>query len=531
MNFKKYNLIEAVVLSIIFIVGISTPLVVMLLSEKKEMSHVEKRKLEEEPSLSLFVESISDYTKKYEKYFNDHFGMRTKFVELYNSFFINLFETSPNFNVIVGKDKWLYFATCFALQDFTGNYLSSSIEIKRWKQILLDREQWLGEYGIRYLFLPVPYKISVYPEYLPNRLQNIEGLTNLDQLLNTFKEPPIFSNVLDFKTVFKSHGKDELLYYKTDTHWNSVGGYVAYREIINHISKWFPELEPMPRELLGETRRLKSGNMTNWLNIGKMYKEDVQDLHIPRKDEFIQKGEYILPDTPVSFMQEFRKGRASYRENKTQELTAIVITDSFETALKEYLALHFRRIVFVRDARLEDMVHLIKKEKPDIVFDMNGSVRLNVAFGESVEIRNEVIKKHLAKSKILLQVTPENIKESIKEKVDIDIIESDLGPHLKLNGFDPQLIFTNTSNVSQSKLYVKCVLKSPVDTLFSVYYQTEKEPKYTASQRVSAKVQKGENEIYIRILDRAMIDTIRVDIGGQPGLYRIEELVFAELKH
>ena len=132
---------------------------------------VEKRRLAKLPEFHFSIEDIKTYPRNYENYFNDHFGLRSRFVWLYNSVFVSLLETSPNFDVIVGNDKWLFFATGFNYQDFTGSRLKSVGTLMEWKQRLEERQKWLAKKGIRYLLLPVPYKISVYSEYLPDRIQ------------------------------------------------------------------------------------------------------------------------------------------------------------------------------------------------------------------------------------------------------------------------------------------------------------------------------------------------------------------------
>ena len=38
---------------------------------------------------------------------------------------------------------------------------------------------------------------------------------------------------------------NELLYYKTDSHWNSRGSYFAYRAIIDKVRLWHPGIVPL----------------------------------------------------------------------------------------------------------------------------------------------------------------------------------------------------------------------------------------------------------------------------------------------
>ncbi|MGW8192897.1 MAG: hypothetical protein ACWGOX_01405, partial [Desulforhopalus sp.] len=138
----------------LFLVAIATPLTIMLSTSEENVSRIEKRRLAEKPSFHLSLEDINSFPQKYEKYFNDHFGLRTKLVSLYNGLFVSSLETSPLSHTIVGKDKWLFRAIEFVVQDFMGEHLYDEATLRYWKQILLDREEWLADRGIRYLLIP-----------------------------------------------------------------------------------------------------------------------------------------------------------------------------------------------------------------------------------------------------------------------------------------------------------------------------------------------------------------------------------------
>ena len=42
------------------------------------------------------------------------------------------------------------------------------------------------------------------------------------------------------------------IFYRTDTHWNNRGAYVGYREIMNVLCRWFPQLETIPSSAFDE---------------------------------------------------------------------------------------------------------------------------------------------------------------------------------------------------------------------------------------------------------------------------------------
>jgi len=505
-------------LAALFLAAIFTPLTVMQFSEEASVSLTEKRKLAEKPSFQLSLQSLQAFPQKYEKYFNDHFGLRDKFVYLYNAFFVTFFQTSPKTHTVVGKDKWLYLAAENVITDFMGLNQFDRNRLQHWKQILADRQEWLEDKGIKYLFIPAPNKVMIYPEYLPDRILKRQGKTNLEQFLDYLSQPPAFANVLDLRPSLLAAKKEGQLYHKGDTHWNFDGAYIGYATIIEAMRQWFPELTPVPKEQLVRRYEKLSGDLTYTLNLAEMYKEDNWTLTRPDEDKLINYQKfagYPQPDTPY---QKFRRGTLFYNENPSQQRTAIFISDSFGSAMRNFLAPHFKRIVFVKDARFEDLKKLIEVEHPDIVLDLNVARGLHVALGENIEIRDYVLDKNQASRQMVLDVTSDSLQQSLSSSAQIELV----GDKIRANAGDPQLYFDLPKDAPNGTLNIYCQITSPFDTQLRLYYQTADHRYFSETQKVSHNLRKGRNSFYLRIYDANVLKTLRLDPGEQPGEYGIE---------
>jgi len=152
-----------------------------------------------------------------------------------------------------------------------------------------------------------------------------------------------------------------LLYMKTDSHWNDVGAFVAYREVIEAVgikpldarNFTFNEVEAMGGDLAGELslagrlRETRSIRMTTPLSSGLTIGEvthsfDVKDL--PR--------EY-----PVIV-------------NKNKDLPKLLFFhDSFGAAMLKFLPYHFSEVTTVHTYQFAPTIVL--KEKPDyVIFEL-----------------------------------------------------------------------------------------------------------------------------------------------------------------
>lgn len=95
--------------------------------------------------------------------------------------------------------------------------------------------QWLKYKGVSlYRLMLEPNKNTIYPEYFPRWAQTAnDSATN--RLFNHVDE----SSYFDTKSALlraKSHFTDSL-YYKTDTHWNSIGAWVAFRAFTKEVAR------------------------------------------------------------------------------------------------------------------------------------------------------------------------------------------------------------------------------------------------------------------------------------------------------
>src|SRR5579862_5989784 len=114
-----------------------------------------------------------------------------------------------------------------------------------WKSYLEHRQQWLSAKGIKFLFVVAPDKESVYPEFLPPTIKSTSAQLAVDQLARYLRETHSSVDLLSLREPLLDARtrEQERLYYKQDSHWNSLGAYYGYEAIIRRLSQWFPTLK------------------------------------------------------------------------------------------------------------------------------------------------------------------------------------------------------------------------------------------------------------------------------------------------
>ena len=202
----------------------------------------ENRKLAELPSLKLDIEVLRDYPGNYINYYNDNFGFRNTFVILNFLIRHNLLRESSSSQVVLGKNGWLFYNKDGSIEDYRG---ITHFEDKNLKEIAKSYERkriLLSKQGIKYILVLAPNKEAIYGEWMPDYLNKIRNRSGLDEVTDYIKENTSV-DIIDLRNTLYNNKKREQLYLKTASSWNDYGAFLAYREIMELISEWFPKAQ------------------------------------------------------------------------------------------------------------------------------------------------------------------------------------------------------------------------------------------------------------------------------------------------
>ncbi len=362
--------------TILFVVAISTPLLIMLTGRSAEISEVEQRHLAVKPAFQLNKLLFNEYPQKYTDYFNDHFGLRNQILTLATWYKETIFAKSVTRKVVIGRQGWRYFNIDGSLLDFVGVFSPSTEELERWSDALDARHQWLANLGSRYLLVPIPGKMTVYSDFLPSRIRGVAGATRLQSFIRHLSESGMPDYFLDIEPNLLNARSGRQLFFKTDTHWNDDGAYLAYAATINRLSEWFPQLVPdsldrydrQPFDKIGDIARaahrpVKSGEPSVSL---KLVDPCARDLY-RQVEEFVATAAYQAHPKKLPVVN----GCAA------RTLKAIVVHDSFGVFLTRFLSESFAEVVYMQSYDLFGMKSFIQSFKPDVFIDFRAGRRFH----------------------------------------------------------------------------------------------------------------------------------------------------------
>lgn len=304
--------------------------------------------------------SLESHPKAFKAHFEKNFGFRDLLVRAHSLFQVKALGISPTPRVLIGKDGWLFYNEDNALESYREVRPLPPEDLAQWKRALERRRDWLAKQNIRYLFVIAPNPPTIYPEFLPNTVKREPGVSAFDQLadyLNAHSDVEF----LDLRPALRAAKARHRVYYRTDTHWNSMGAFVAYREIMNRISPWFPELEPDPLDHYRiDYREEPGGDLARFMKLEETLREEVVHL-TPRQ-----------PGAVVSGLTTQDRGKdVAFREVVVTECPqgeiprAVILRDSYADALMPFLSRRFQRTAYVWTKSFA--ADRIAEERPDLV--------------------------------------------------------------------------------------------------------------------------------------------------------------------
>ncbi len=279
--------------------------------------------------------------------------------------------------VIAGKDKFLFLGNKDAkiVHKTTGVYRPSQEEIKDYVEKLKNIQNYYQNKNIPFIIVLAPDKSTIYKEKLPNWMV-YDGKTITDDIVAQAKLQDI--NLLDLRQTLLDSKTDELLYWKTDSHWNEKGASIAFLSSINYLNAKHNlnlnipnyDLIPIKENAKDLARLLKINNkLKNPYETSYNYKfEKEHDICIGD----INKDSHTLEKCEKTHNQIiYTNFQPKYiiNQNSVNNSKLLFICDSFAAALSPFYNAAFSTIYKFHWTQLtgEKIANFTDEYKPDIV--------------------------------------------------------------------------------------------------------------------------------------------------------------------
>ncbi|WP_161976101.1 alginate O-acetyltransferase AlgX-related protein [Brachyspira catarrhinii] len=326
-------------------------------------TNYENRTLASKPI--LVSTNINEYPKNYEEYFNDYLSFRNELVKLKNLNDIFVFKNIISDRVLLGKAKWLFFKDANLTEKYIGveeyNFTEEELEIA--KNNLIHFRDELKKKNIDFILMVCPDKQFIYSEYMPDYIKRKSAKNDTDIFVEYIKNNSDIKVVYPKSELLKYKDKYQL-YYKYDTHWNSLGAYIGYTEltqILNMNNKYIENFK-----ILEFDSAYRNSNK----DASVFYNDMARMMSLKNIKNFRDDIIYILEDykyTITNITDDWSSIRISnYNlDNFRNNRNILIIRDSYSFEMMDYIITEFKQSEFININSFKSKN--ITEYKPNIV--------------------------------------------------------------------------------------------------------------------------------------------------------------------
>ena len=288
-----------------------------------------------------------EYPQEFDDYYQDHFGFREEMVTAFHRSTVSALNDTLNEDVIVGENNMLYYAE--TLDDYLGINALSDYDIQRIARILRIQQDYVKASGAEFAFAIAPNKNTIYPEYMPERLQPTGAFSNRERLTAALMELQVEQISLDFELMARKDEGIGMLYHYHDTHWNQRGAMIGYNAI---MARLFPEAEYQTYQ------GLSAKPLAGWAG----------DLHyflFPASEGNMEYPDYGIPFDYDTDPQAPGRTTTIGTTSKANDKSLLLYRDSFGDGLLPFLSANLGRVLY--DAEFPYNYASMAAESPDAV--------------------------------------------------------------------------------------------------------------------------------------------------------------------
>ena len=325
----------------------------IILEKFVDTTNYENREMSSQPRLTL--DSYATYADDYESWFNDNIPFRNNLITLNTSIDFFIFNKSTNDSVIKGSDDWLFYANTSdgdPISCYQGTNLFSDEELQNIAQNCINQRNFLEKQGKEFVIFIAPNKERVYSEYMPDKYGKPAENYRALQVYDYLKENTDIRIVYPYTELMGAKALGRNIYYKTDTHWNEIGGYVGAAALLKELGIDLPDIfsDDIKISKAGNT----AGDLAAMLNLSKQLQNTDFKYNVEGYNN--HQMECLGYDFNTVF---------SYQAKNADSRKIYVIRDSFSTAMSQYIGSQFNESYF-RHAGTYSYDDLIV-QNPDIV--------------------------------------------------------------------------------------------------------------------------------------------------------------------
>ena len=499
-----------------FFAILAIPLIMLLMGVKVPKTNVfERRTLATKPNVR--ETSFAKLPQEYENYLSDNLPFRSQFISKYLWIWETWFSSFIR-NYLKGKENH-YFAN-FEAAPTVNRYLGlNPLPLQKLyliRTVIAGRQVFWESHGASYLFILLPDKTTLYPEYLPSWIQ--EDHSWYEQINGILMNTSI--NYLDTKDVFEKQKNLNTPFFNKAydiVHWNGNALDLMYKVISKQFegNASFHQLDDTKAAYTIKFEHKSAGfygrELVPWIILEK------KALRVQKND---YKGNSLYPwfSCDIIINDNLKRGTLLFETDSYFKSTH---QDAFKGANGNiYPIVHnVHKLITVHYAENFSILNdIAQKEQPNIVIE--ASVERAAHNITNTEFPRLLIAGEKLLNESQLIITPNLISPLSKHS---NCFLKSTGNSLEIIAIndDPILHLPTQQTNKDGRVVVMTKLQSPLDTVAQLFY-AQGDKQFSAKRMVSQKIKKGINYIYLPVYAQPNKKIrLRFDPGEKKAKYTV----------
>ena len=290
--------------ALVFLAALLAPATVQLFSDRATISIAEKRTLEPAPAWPKDGSDWSALPGRLDRFLRDHFGLREPLATGW-SLLRYVLRYTPR--VAVGREGWLYYPQYWGPKygARTCGPLSTSATALAERLDRLAAHAATG--GVQVEFAVAPDKETLYPEFLP-RVPGSGAHCDLLAELRTAVAGARHLRTVDLQAALEAGKAKEQVYFRTDSHWNDVGGWRVARALLEGSCASGSACAKLPEAF--PSAKTYSGDLAGLIGLGSVLSERYVALDVS-EEKHAGRTLYVVGDSFSQSLLRFLRADAS----------------------------------------------------------------------------------------------------------------------------------------------------------------------------------------------------------------------------
>jgi len=345
----------------VFMAMLSLPLIFVDLSPDR-VSVQENRMLAKRPELADIKHHPETFIREFDAWFKDSTGFRDRLVTLYNDAMsknrwlrsVRYFD--GQYISVIGEEGHIYYVgegLLRHIEKFQGKQFLTDDQLANMATKLDEVKIYLDSKSIPLIVMFCTDKETIYPEFFPKSIKRGPEPIQLDVITGYLREHTTV-DVFNIRQALLAEKSNFILYNVSsgDTgHYNEIGAFFTYRELMRHINIYLPEI--VPYEIADVYMNYDENEITNVsLMAGTSYRKLASSFF-----------------DDVNVVRPFSWENGAYENEKHDSSVILFLSDSYsaEQYIGKYFANHFGKAIFINYRDIEHIEEYIDRYKPDIV--------------------------------------------------------------------------------------------------------------------------------------------------------------------